>query len=110
MALIWNLLLLSISIFIVAQVLPTIRIRNFGTTVIVAVVYSLVNFFLGWLLVFLAFPALIVTFGLFHFIINAAMLWITDQMVEDFEIDGFGATVVAAFLITVLNAILRWLF
>lgn len=110
MTVIWNILLLSISIFIVAKMLPSIHIKSFGTTIVVAVLYSLINFFLGWLFVFLAFPAIIVTFGLFHFVINAAMLWATDQMIEDFEIDGFGATLVAAFLITTLNALLRWVF
>ena len=32
----WNILLLSVSIFLVAQFLPGIRLKNFGTAIIVA--------------------------------------------------------------------------
>ena len=106
----WNLLLLSVSVFVVAQVLPGIRIKGFGTAVIVALVYSVINFFVDWLLVFLSFPFIVVTMGLFLFVINAFLLWITDKLIDDFEIDGFGTTLVASCLITVLNAILRWIF
>ena len=107
---IWNLLILSVAIFIVANFLPGIRIKGPGTAVIVAVVYSLINFFLWWLFVILSIPLVIVTFGLFIFVINAFLLWITDRMVDNFEINSFGTTLVAAFLITVIDSGLHWLF
>lgn len=106
----WNILLLSVAVFLVAQLLPGIRLKNFGTAVVVAVVYSLINILLGWLLVFLSFPFLLITFGLFKFVINAFLLWITDKMLDDFEIDGIGTTLFAAFLITIMASLLRWIF
>ena len=105
----WSIFLLGIPVFLVAQLLPGIHLKNFGTAVIVAVVYSLINYLIGWLLVFLAFPFLVITFGLFKFVINAFLLWITDKMLEDFEIDGIGTTLLAAFLITIMDSILRWI-
>ena len=109
MSIVVNILLLSVAIFAVANLLPAIHIRGFGTAVIVAVVYSIVNFFLGWLFFLLSLPFIIITFGLFKFVINAMLLWITDKMIEGFRIDGFGWTLVAAFLIAVLDTILRWI-
>ncbi len=106
----WNILLLSVAVFLVAQLLPGIRLKNFGTAVIVAVVYSLINYLIGWLLIFLSLPFLILTFGLFKFVINGFLLLITDKMMEDFEIDGIGTTLFAAFLITIVDSILRWIF
>ena len=106
---IWNFILLSAAIFVVAQLLPTIRIKNYVTALWVALVYSLINLAVGWLLVFLAFPLIIVTFGLFKFVINAFLLWMTDQVTEDFEIEGFTSTLLAAFLIAVLDSFLRWI-
>ena len=110
MNILWNILLLSVSVFLVAQLLPGIRLKNFGTAIIVAIVYSLINYLTGWLLSFLTLPLMIFTFGLFKFIINGFLLLLTDKMMEDFEIDGIGTTFFAAFLITIIDSILRWIF
>ncbi|MGA1867732.1 MAG: phage holin family protein [bacterium] len=104
-----HIIFLSAAIFIVAELLPTVHIKNYGTALIVAFVYSLINFFFGWLLVLLTLPAIILTFGLFKFIINALMLAATDKLIEDFEIEGFGSTVLAAFLITLVDSLLKWI-
>lgn len=107
---IWTLLLLSVAVFGVSSLLPTIRIKNFSTAILVAIVYSVVNLVLGWLLTFLSMPLIFVTFGLFNFVINAVLLWITDQLIEDFEIKGLGSTLLAAFLITAIHSALQWIF
>ncbi len=105
----WSLLLLSVAIFIVANIMPGIKIKNIWTTLWVAVVYSLINLLVGWLLRFIAMPFIFITLGLFNFVVNAALLWLTDHLVDDFEIDGLLNTLIAAFLITVINSGLRWM-
>ena len=109
LTIILKVLLLSVTIFIVAQVLPKIKIKNFGTAITVAVVLSIINILIGWLLRLLAFPLNFITFGLFNFVIFAFLLWITDQLVEDFEIKGLATTLLAAILISVINTILNWI-
>ena len=106
----WNILLLAVAIFVVANVMNGIKIKNIWTTLLVAIVYSLINFLVGWLLRLVALPAILITLGLFNFVVNAVMLWITDLLIDDFEIDGILNTLIAAFLITVINYGLRWLF
>ena len=106
----WNTLLLSFAIFLVARLLPGIHLKGFGTAVIVALVYSLINYLIGWLLLLLTLPSVIITFGLFKFVINAFLLWVTDKLINDFEIERFGTTLIAAFLITFIDSILRWIF
>ena len=101
-------LILSVAVFVVAQVLPGIRVKNFGTAVVVAIVYSVINFFTGWLLVLLTLPFIVLTFGLFKLVINAFMLWLTDKMMEDFEIKDFLTTFVAAVLITLVDSLVKW--
>lgn len=105
---IFNMLILSVAVFVVAQVLPGIRVKNFGTAVVVAIVYSVINFFTGWLLVLLTLPFIVLTFGLFKLVINAFMLWLTDKMMEDFEIKDFLTTFVAAVLITLVDSLVKW--
>ncbi|MFC1553350.1 phage holin family protein [candidate division KSB1 bacterium] len=109
MSFVWNVGILSIVIFIVAKFLPGIRLKNYLTAIIVALVYSVINFVFGWLLMLLTFPFMFITFGLFKFVINAFMLWITDKLIEDFEIESLRTTFIAAFLITVIDSIIKWI-
>lgn len=110
MSAIINILILSVSVFIVAHFFPGIRIKNYTTAVIVAVVYSVINFLIGWFLIFISLPLLIITFGLFKLIINAFLLWITDKLIEDFEIKDFFTTILAALCITFVDSAIKWLF
>ncbi len=110
MSMIINILVLSAAVFLVASFLPGIRIKSFMTAIIVALVYSVINFLVGWLIVLLTFPFLIITFGLFKLVINAGLLWVTDQMIEDFEIKDFFTTFIAALCITVVDSIIKWVF
>lgn len=105
-----KLIILSISIFAIAQILPGVKLKKPYTAILVAVVYSIVNFFLGWILSILAMPFIFLTLGLFTFVINAFLLWITDKIMDDFEIDNIKTTLIAAFGITVINAVLNWIF
>ncbi len=110
MAFLWNILLLSVAVFLVARLLPGIHVKHFGSAVCVAVVYSVINFLIGWLLAALAFPFIFITLGLFKLVINAFLLFITDQLLEDFKIDNFKTTLLAAVLITVIDSVLKWVF
>jgi putative membrane protein len=76
------LLLNAAVIFVVARLVPGVRVRGFGTAVAVAVVYSLLAAVLKWLLVLLSLPLVIVTFGLFLLVINGFLLWMTDKLVD----------------------------
>lgn len=104
-----KLVLLSISIFAIGKLLPGMKLKNFWTAIIVAIVYSLVNFFLYSLLSFLALPFIVLTLGLFIFVINAFLLWLTDKILDDFEIDSLKTTLIAAVGITLVNGVLNWL-
>ncbi len=104
-----NLLILSVAVFLVANILPGIRVKNFITAMIVAVVYSVINFLAGWLLVLVSLPFIVLTFGLFKLVINAFLLWITDKLIDDFEIKDFLTTIVAAVLITLVDSGIKWL-
>lgn len=99
----------SLSVFIVAQILPSVRIRGFGTAVVVALVYGVLKFCLRWLLVLLSLPLMIVSLGLFLIVINAFLLWITDKLIDDFEIDSFISTIIASVLISLLDIVLKWI-
>ncbi len=103
-------LLLGVVIFVIAETLPGIYIEGFGTAVIVAIVYGLINVVLGTVLKFLAIPFILITLGVFLLLIKTFLLWLTDQFLEDFEIKDIGTTFVAAVIITISDTLLGWIF
>ena len=110
MDLILHFLLLGTAIYIMAESMPGIRIQGFGTAIIVAIVYGLINITLGTVLKFLAIPFIFITVGLFLILINTFLLWLTDQLLDDFEIEGIGTTFIAAVIITISDTLLGWIF
>lgn len=100
-------LIFSTSVCIAARVLPGLRVRSFGTALWVAAVYGLLKFLLYYLLVFLSLPFIVLTLGLFLFVINAFLLWLTDKIVDGFHIDGFRWALGGALVITLIDLLLR---
>jgi putative membrane protein len=109
MLLILHLLLLAGVIFAMARAMPGIHIAGYGTALLVAVIYGLINVTLGTLLKLLTIPFIIISIGVFLLLINTFLLWLTDQLLEDFEIEDMGTTFVAAVIITLADTGLSWL-
>lgn len=80
------------------------------TLLAVGAVFALVNSIIGTVIRIVAFPLYILTLGLISFIINGLLLWITAWITSAFNwrltVESFWWAVVAAFLISVINAIL----
>ena len=108
--LILHLLLLGVVIYFMAETLPGIHVDGYGTALVVAIVYGLINLTLGTVLKLLGLPFIIITAGIFLLIINAFLLYLTDQLVDDFEIEDTGTTIVAALIITISDTMLAWIF
>ncbi len=102
-------ILYALSFVIVSKLLPGFHVRGFGSALVVAAVYGVLHVLLFRVLVFLAFIPVFLTFGLFIFVINAFLLFLTDALLEQFEIDGFLTALGGAVLLTILNGIWRWL-
>jgi putative membrane protein len=101
----------ALIILAVAKLIPGITLRSFGSALVVAAVLGVLNLVLGHFLVFVgsvvALPAILVTFGLFYFVVrlavNTFLLWMTDKIVDGFEITGMQPLVLASLAISVLH-------
>jgi putative membrane protein len=104
-----HLAILALTILALSRFVPTVRIRSAGTAVVVAIVFSVLNFFLGWLIRAVLFVPAILTLGLLFlfvpFLVNAVLLWITDKLMKSFEIASAGGLVVTAGVITLVNMV-----
>lgn len=79
----------AVSLLVIARIrLFAIEIDGFGTALVVALVLGLLNALLRPILGFLSFPLLILTFGLFSFVINALIFYLAARLVTGFELRG----------------------
>ena len=79
------------------------------TFLAVGAVFALVNSIIGTVIRIVAFPLYILTLGLISFVVNGLLLWITAWITSAFSwgltVESFWWGVVAAFLISIINAI-----
>ena len=77
---------------------------------VVALVFGVLNVSLRPLLWVMTLPLLIVTLGLFPFVLNAVMLWVTgalsDALGLGFHVDGFGAAFLGALIVSIVSFLL----
>lgn len=106
--LVW--LISSVTLFIVSRVYGGLEIESFATALIGALILGLLNAILLPILQFLAFPFMIVTFGLFSWVLNAGMIMLAASIVPGFRVNGCLSALIVAILVAILNSILLWIF
>jgi len=100
-------LLSALSLMIVAKLLPGFRINDFGTALAVAGVYGVLQVVLYPVLKFLAFLPMLLSFGLFAFVINAFLLFVTSTLVDSFKIATLPTALLGAVALTICNGLWR---
>jgi putative membrane protein len=94
------------AVFIAAYILPGVVVDTFWTAVLVAVVLGVVNVFIKPFITLLTLPFTILTFGLFIFIINAALVLFVDFLVNGFEVQGFMWALIFSLVISLVSSFL----
>ncbi len=79
------------------------------TLLIAAAVFTVVNAWIKPVVAVLSIPFIVITLGIFYFLINVLMLYVTDWVVPQFEIHTFWWGVLAAIIVSVVNGILQML-
>ncbi len=83
---------------------------NFGTIVLAALVFAVVNLLLKPIVKVLAIPLIILTLGIALFLVNILMLYVTSWIVSGFKIQDFWAAVWATIVIWLVNWVLQIVF
>jgi putative membrane protein len=100
-----------VALFVAAWLLSGIDYGDQWWTLLIAgIVFTLVNMVVKPILTILSIPFIVVTLGLFYFLINILMLYITDWVVPDFEIETFWWGMLGAIIVAVVNWILHHVF
>jgi len=95
-----------ISIYIVAMLLDRANVHSVFAVLIMGLVLLLVNLFLKPVLLLIALPFNLLTFGLFSFVVNALTIMIADGLVPGVHMGGFLSCLLAAVLIVIFNNLL----
>ncbi len=73
------------------------------TTLLVALVWSVITMVIRPVLSILTLPINIVTLGLFSFVLNAILFWAMTFIVTGFEVSGFFAALVGALVLSIFT-------
>ena len=99
---------LAFSMWIATLVVPGITVDGGITTYLwVALLFGLINSVFGSIIKVLTFPVSMVTFGLFLFVVNAAMLSLTARWSEKLEVTGFWSALLASLIISVITTLFK---
>ena len=97
-------LISAVAVYVAASWLSDIRVEGGWLTYLwVALVLGLANALIAPIVKILTCPLILLTLGLFTFVINALMLWLAGILVPNLTVEGFGAALSGAIIISVIS-------
>src|SRR5215467_5975170 len=106
-----RLLINAAALWVATKIVPGVtHSGSAGSLLLVALVFGLLNALLRPLLALLSCPLLILTLGLFTFVINAVILLLTSSLAGSlgigFHVDGFWAAFLGALVVSIVSILL----
>ena len=99
-----------VALLVIDGIFDSVEIGRWGPILLGAAVLGLANAILKPVLTILTFPIILITLGLFYFVLNIAMLALAEWIAPDFSIDGFWTYVGATIVVWLVNWALHALF
>lgn len=90
-------------VFSIAYIVPGVRVADFTTSLVVALVLGIINAFLKPILLILTLPINLLSLGLFTFVINALLILLVSKIVPGFVVDGFITALVFGVILSIAN-------
>jgi putative membrane protein len=100
-----RLLITTIVIIVAGFILPGIQVNSLLTALVVAVVLIILNTILRPILIFLTLPVTIITLGLFLFVINIFVIFLTDLLVPGFTVQNWLWALIFSLIVSLVNSI-----
>ncbi len=106
MSFIINLLVSALVVFGLANILPGVSIKGYGSAIIVAIVIGLLNAIVKPILKFVSIPVTILTLGLFSFVITAIIILLASAIMGDnFHVEGFWYALLFGVVLGIVNSL-----
>jgi putative membrane protein len=98
-------MLLSLALIVGDWMMDGVKIVSNVDALLAALTIMILNRFVKPLLIVLTIPATIFTFGLFLLVVNALILLLASEIVEEFQIKGFWSAVGLSVFISLVQLI-----
>ena len=93
------------AVAIAAYLIPGVEVSSFWSAIIAAVLIALANATIGTILRILTFPINFLTLGLISFIITVLMVLLVDELMDDFNTEGFFSALLFAIVLALVNMV-----
>ncbi|MEO5592367.1 MAG: phage holin family protein [Chitinophagaceae bacterium] len=100
-------LIIAAAVVLASYFLPGVAVDRFTTALLVALVLSVLNFFVKPILIILTLPVTIITLGLFLFIVNAIIIVLAGKLVAGFRVDSIWWALLFSLLLSFFTYILE---
>jgi putative membrane protein len=98
-----------VALLVADWIFSGVTIERWGPLILGAAILGIANTIVKPILTLLTLPLVLVTLGLFYFVINVLMLALAEWIAPDFSIDGFwtyiGATIVVSIVSWAMHGI-----
>jgi putative membrane protein len=94
------------ALFALPFLMTSIKIDSLLTALVAALILGLINTLIRPILVLLTLPVTFLTLGLFIFVINALLFWLTANLVDGFQVAGFWSAFGGAILYSIISWVL----
>jgi putative membrane protein len=101
-------LVLTIAVWVAANVVPGIAYDNWKTLLIAALILGILNSSVKPILRLVSLPFIIVSFGLFLLVINALLLLLTAWLTPGFQVSGFWSATGGSLVISIVSMFLGY--
>ena len=95
------------AIIVASYMIDGIRVAGVFSAIFAAAALGIFNAFLRPIALILTLPINIMSLGLFTFVINAVMLKLASGIIPGFDVHGFWASILGAFLISIISWLLN---
>jgi putative membrane protein len=96
----------AVVLAIVTGVLSGVEVDSAGDLIRAALLFGILNTILKPFIRLLTLPLAVITLGLIWFGVAMLMLWLTDLLVDGFDIHGFRSLVWATIIVWAVNVVL----
>lgn len=100
-------IVMTLAAILADVLLPSVSFDSVWAAVITAVVIALLNNFIRPILIVLTLPFMVLSLGLFLFIVNACIILLAGALVPSFHVDGFRGALLFSVLLTLFNYLLE---
>lgn len=105
MRLLIKLLIITLGVLVAVNTIDGVSVPGTQQAIVVAVVLGLLNTFLKPVLQLIALPVTILTLGIFYFVVNVFIVYLTSFIVPSFTVAGF----FPALLFSIVVSLVSWL-